>query len=72
MNDLLSLVWFIFALGLIGTVIWAFWTYVTIPGPFAWLKGLLMFVLVVFACFFLWDQFLGAHLAGAHFGRARR
>jgi hypothetical protein len=61
MNGIMDIVWIVIALGVIGTVIWAFQAYVTIPGPFAWLKGVLTFVLVVVGCYFIWTNFLVGH-----------
>jgi hypothetical protein len=55
------------ALCLIGTVIWAFDHYVTIPGPFAWAKGLVIFIMIVVACYLVWDYFVShgsGHLGG--------
>jgi hypothetical protein len=55
------------ALCLIGTVIWAADKYLKIPEPFGWVKGILIFVLIVAACYFMWDHFV----AGGHLGRGR-
>jgi hypothetical protein len=55
----------VIALCLIGTVIWAFQKYVTIPEPFGWVKGILTFVLIVLACYFVWTSLESQHfLAG--------
>jgi hypothetical protein len=66
---MLDIIYILVALCLFGTIIWAFVTYVTIPGPFAWVKGILTFVLIVLMCYFIWDQFLGTHLteSSTHF-----
>jgi hypothetical protein len=65
MNGIMDIVWIVVALSLIGVVIWAFQAYVTIPGPFAWVKGLLTFILVAIACVFLWQTFVAGHFHGA-------
>ncbi len=57
-----TIIYVVIALCLIGTVIWAFQTYVTIPGPFAWVKGILIFLMIVIACYFVWNDLLGHHL----------
>lgn len=49
------------ALALLGTVIWAADKYLQIPGPFAWAKGLIMFCLIVMACYFVWGYFVAHH-----------
>jgi hypothetical protein len=56
---LTSVITLIIALCIVSTVLWAFWTYVTIPGPLAWAKGIIMFVLIVIACYWLWTSFVG-------------
>jgi hypothetical protein len=61
MNGIMDIVWIVLALGLIGVVIWAFQTYVTIPGPFAWVKGILTFVLIVVGCYFVWNTLMVGH-----------
>lgn len=58
----MDIVWIVLALGLIGVVIWAFQTYVTIPGPFSWVNGILTFILIAVACYFLWQNFVAGHL----------
>jgi len=59
------------ALALLGTVIWAADRYLTIPGPFAWVKGVIMFVLIVVACYFVWDVFVSHHPMGRDLPRLR-
>ena len=68
-QEVMFIVWFVLALCLIGTVIMAFIKYVVIPEPFGWIKGIIVFVMIVLACVFLWDQFVGQHVSGAHFHR---
>lgn len=63
-----TILYLVIAIALIGTVIWAFQTYVQIPGPFAWVKGILTFVLIVMACYFVWDSLLTHHLLGGRSG----
>lgn len=58
----MDIVWIVLALCLIGTVIWAFQTYITIPAPFSWVKGILTFLLILGACWFLWVSFVVGHL----------
>jgi hypothetical protein len=67
-----TIIYIVIALCLIGTVIWAFQTYVTIPGPFAWVKGLITFALVVVACYFLWDTLIAQHVMAPGPGRHTR
>ncbi len=69
MSILIALFYFIVAICIIGTVLWAFQKFVApaIPAPFGWVGGLFMFLLVVLACVFLWDSFIGN---GAYFGLA--
>jgi len=59
-----TIVYIIIALCLVGTVIWAFQRYITIPEPFAWVKGIILFVMIVVACFFIWDSFIAHHIIG--------
>ena len=59
---LTTVIYLVIALCLIGTVIWAFQNYVTIPGPFGWVKGIIIFLMIVIACYFLWDNFVVGHL----------
>jgi hypothetical protein len=54
------------ALALLGTVIWAADKYLQIPGPFAWAKGVVMFILIVVACYFVWDYFVAHHAMLGH------
>jgi len=56
-----TIVTVVVALCLLATVIWAADKYLVIPAPFGWVKGLLIFVLIVFACYFLWDTFVAGH-----------
>lgn len=65
---LATILYLVIALCLIATVIWAFQTYVTIPAPFGWIKGIVIFVLIVLACYFVWDQIIAGHMLG---GRLR-
>jgi hypothetical protein len=60
---MLTLVYIVLAVCLIGTVIWAADHYLNIPAPFAWVKGILLFVLVVLACYLVWDTFVTGHLS---------
>jgi hypothetical protein len=60
-TGLMDIVWIVLALGILGTVIWAFQAYVTIPGPFSWLKGLMTFVIILVACVFVWQTFVAGH-----------
>jgi hypothetical protein len=61
MNGLMDIVWIALALAIIGMIIWAFQTYVTIPGPLSWAKGWLTFALVLGACWFIWVNLLANH-----------
>lgn len=60
---LTTIIYLVIALCLLGTVIWAFQTYVTIPGPFGWVKGIIIFLMIVVACYFVWDQVVVGHVA---------
>jgi hypothetical protein len=66
LNMLTTILYLVIALCLIGTVIWAFQKYITIPGPFAWAKGVITFILIVLACYFIWDQVFGGRLLSHH------
>lgn len=57
----MDIVWIVLALCLIGTVIWAFQTYITIPAPFSWLKGILTFLLILGACYAIWIYIIANH-----------
>jgi|GEM_PF-6832908 len=59
-----TIVTVVIALALLATVIWAADKYLAIPAPFAWAKGLIVFVLIVVACVFLWDAFVAGHTVG--------
>lgn len=61
---LTTILYLVLALCLFGTIIWAADKYITLPAPFAWAKGLLIFALIVIACFFIWDQVFGGRLFG--------
>jgi hypothetical protein len=60
-----TLLTIVIALALIGTILWAAEKYLVVPAPFVWAKGLLMFVLVVAACYFVWDT-LTPHVLHRH------
>lgn len=68
MSLLTLIVVVVLAMCLFGTVIWWFDKKVEIPGPFAWAKGLLSWVMVVAACWLIWSLILepalkhGGHL----------
>ena len=51
---------------LLGTVIWAADHYLVIPGPFAWVKEVLIFLMIVVACYFVYDLLLSHHLGRLH------
>jgi hypothetical protein len=57
-----TIVVLVIAVCLIATVIWAADRYLVLPAPFGWVKGILIFVLIVVACYFLWDTFVAGHL----------
>jgi hypothetical protein len=59
----------VIAMCLIGTAIWWFDAKVTIPGPFAWVKGLLSWIMVLAACWFIWSWILAPQLL--HAGHVR-
>lgn len=54
-----TIVTLVVALCLLGVILWAAERYLTVPAPFTWMKGVLLFVLVVVACYFVWDTFTG-------------
>jgi len=59
-----NIIYIVLALGLLGTIIWAFQRFIKIPEPFEWVKGLILFVMIVIACFLIWDSFLAHHIIG--------
>ena len=61
MPALMDIIWVVLALCLIGTVVWAFQTFITIPPPFAWVKGILTFLIIAVACWFVWQNFVAGH-----------
>jgi hypothetical protein len=64
-----TVVTIVVALCLLATVIWAADKYLVIPAPFTWVKGILIFVLIVLACYFLWDSFVAGHALARHLRR---
>jgi hypothetical protein len=52
------------ALCLFGTVIWAAEKYLTIPPPFTWVKGILIFILIVIMCALIWSFIVSPLLSG--------
>lgn len=62
-----TIVTIVLALGLIATVIWAADKYIAIPAPFTWAKGLIIFALIVAACYFIWTELIPHHLGHGHF-----
>ena len=54
----------VLALALLGTMIWAADKYIEIPGPFGWFKGLLIFAIVVVACWLIWAVATGHAVHG--------
>lgn len=63
-----TIIYVVLAVGLVGVVIWAADRYLVIPGPFGWIKGLIMFVIIVVACYFIWDTFVARRLGRTHYG----
>jgi hypothetical protein len=63
-----TIITIVVALALLGTILWAAEKYLVVPAPFAWAKGLLMFVLVVLACYFVWDTLTGHHVVRGRVG----
>ena len=63
-----TIIYVVLAIGLVGVVIWAADRYLVIPGPFGWIKGLIMFAIIVVACYFIWDTFVAHRIAHTRYG----
>lgn len=69
---LATIVHILIAICLLGTVIGAFIRYVKtlgvitwtleVPDPFAWVQGVIIFVMIALACYFLWDLLVAPHV----------
>lgn len=61
-----TIVLLVLALGLLATCILAAERFLKIPAPFDWIKGLIIFTVIVLGCYAIWEHF-APRLANLHF-----